>query len=151
MGGAESQCMCSCGRSYGHGHSIFGVHSDVEHESHQCDAQYCPIPCQLCKRLCSSPDHLHALEVGAIHLCGYVIRWCASRLRNETPSVGNHILAPSGVPLPVYAKSTQPLNRLKKRSKGCMNASSTQRYVFTSLYVGSNTKRIRCMGIVFPR
>jgi hypothetical protein len=43
---------------------------DVEHEKHQCDVQYCPIPCQLCKRLCSSPDHLHALEAGAIHLCG---------------------------------------------------------------------------------
>lgn len=43
---------------------------DIEHESHQCDAQYCPIPCQLCKRLCSSPNHLHALEEGAIHLCG---------------------------------------------------------------------------------
>ncbi|KAF8124364.1 hypothetical protein EV363DRAFT_1227517 [Boletus edulis] len=43
---------------------------DVEHESHQCDTQYCPIPCQLCKRLCSSPNHLHALEEDAIHLCG---------------------------------------------------------------------------------
>ncbi|KAF8549816.1 hypothetical protein OG21DRAFT_1447416 [Imleria badia] len=43
---------------------------EVEHESHQCDAQYCPIPCQLCKRTCSSSDHLHALEEGAIHLCG---------------------------------------------------------------------------------
>ncbi|KAF8726080.1 hypothetical protein AX14_008092 [Amanita brunnescens Koide BX004] len=43
---------------------------DVEHESHQCDAQYCPISCQLCKRLCSSPNHLHALEEDAVHLCG---------------------------------------------------------------------------------
>jgi hypothetical protein len=83
MGSAEFQCKCSCGRSYSLGHSISDVHSDVEHESHQCDAQYCPIPCQLCKRLCSSPNHLHALEAGAIHLCGYVIRWCASPLRER--------------------------------------------------------------------
>ncbi|KAF8340910.1 hypothetical protein F5887DRAFT_1062589 [Amanita rubescens] len=55
---------------------------DIEHESHQCDAQYCPIPCQLCKRLCSSPNHLHALEEGAIHLCGKphtCIQRCAAR------------------------------------------------------------------------
>ncbi|KAF9228234.1 hypothetical protein BS17DRAFT_850512 [Gyrodon lividus] len=43
---------------------------DVEHDDHQCDAQYCPISCQLCKRLCSSHSHLHALEADAIHLCG---------------------------------------------------------------------------------
>ncbi|KAF9239496.1 hypothetical protein BU15DRAFT_88040 [Melanogaster broomeanus] len=43
---------------------------DFEHDNHQCDAQYCPIPCQLCKRLCSSLNHLHALEADAIHLCG---------------------------------------------------------------------------------
>lgn len=71
--GAESQCKPCYGRRYSHGHSISDKFSDVEHECHQCDAQYCPIPCQLCKRLCSSPDHLHALEESAIHLCGYVI------------------------------------------------------------------------------
>jgi hypothetical protein len=47
--------------------------SDVEHDGHQCDAQYCPIFCHLCKRVCSSHNHLHALEPDAIHLCGYVI------------------------------------------------------------------------------
>ncbi|KAI9573409.1 hypothetical protein HD554DRAFT_2055827 [Boletus coccyginus] len=46
------------------------ISADVEHGSHQCDAQYCPIPCQLCKRLCSSSNHLHALEEDAVHLCG---------------------------------------------------------------------------------
>ncbi|KIJ61761.1 hypothetical protein HYDPIDRAFT_115585 [Hydnomerulius pinastri MD-312] len=46
------------------------ISSDIEHDNHQCDAQYCPIPCQLCKRLCMSPNHLHALESGANHLCG---------------------------------------------------------------------------------
>ncbi|KIJ12354.1 hypothetical protein PAXINDRAFT_171275, partial [Paxillus involutus ATCC 200175] len=46
------------------------VSVDVEHDSHQCDAQYCPIFCHLCKRLCSSHNHLHALEADAIHLCG---------------------------------------------------------------------------------
>jgi hypothetical protein len=50
------------------------VPSDIEHESHQCDAQDYPIPCQLCKRVCSSSDHLHALDEGAVHLCGYVVR-----------------------------------------------------------------------------
>ncbi|KAF8549818.1 hypothetical protein OG21DRAFT_542691 [Imleria badia] len=54
---------------------------DNEHESHQCDAQYCPIPCQLCKRLCLSSNHLHALEDGAIHLCGKphsCSQWCSA-------------------------------------------------------------------------
>ena len=32
----------------------------------------CPIPCQLCKRLCAAGDHFHAFEKGALHLCGYV-------------------------------------------------------------------------------
>ncbi|KAG8215117.1 hypothetical protein J3R82DRAFT_8568 [Butyriboletus roseoflavus] len=57
--GSEYRCKGRC-----------RISVDVEHESHQCDAQYCPIPCQLCKRLCASPDHLHALEADAIHLCG---------------------------------------------------------------------------------
>ncbi|KAG9308629.1 hypothetical protein JVU11DRAFT_11580, partial [Chiua virens] len=43
---------------------------DIEHETHQCGAQYCPIPCQLCKRLCLSHNHLHMLEQNADHLCG---------------------------------------------------------------------------------
>lgn len=41
----------------------------------------CPIPCQLCKRLCSSSNHLHALETGADHLCGQehsCMKLCAS-------------------------------------------------------------------------
>ncbi|KAI5122456.1 hypothetical protein M0805_008767 [Coniferiporia weirii] len=42
-----------------------------EHEAHICDAPMaCPIACQLCGRLCSTPDHLHGLEPDAIHLCG---------------------------------------------------------------------------------
>ena len=63
---------------------IQSILSDVEHKSHQCDAQYCPIPCQLCKRLCSSPNHLHALEEGTIHLCGYVIRGVLTTAKRDT-------------------------------------------------------------------
>ena len=77
--GSKYMCKGRCGISvyvcsYDHYYSlirlIFAILSDVEHEGHQCDAQYCPIPCQLCRRLCSSPSHLHALEEDAIHLCG---------------------------------------------------------------------------------
>ena len=77
--GSKYMCKGRCGISvyvysydhyYGQIWLIADILSDVEHEGHQCDAQYCPIPCQLCKRLCSSLNHLHALEEGAIHLCG---------------------------------------------------------------------------------
>jgi hypothetical protein len=34
----------------------------------------CPFECELCKRLCANPDHLHGLEPDAVHLCGFVFR-----------------------------------------------------------------------------
>ncbi|PCH41519.1 hypothetical protein WOLCODRAFT_163166 [Wolfiporia cocos MD-104 SS10] len=40
------------------------------HEHHVCGNRQCPLQCQLCKRLCDSQNHLHALEPGALHLCG---------------------------------------------------------------------------------
>ena len=44
-----------------------------EHEIHVCEASMsCPIQCQLCKRLCATPNHLHGLKEGESHLCGYV-------------------------------------------------------------------------------
>ncbi|KAK0189051.1 hypothetical protein F5146DRAFT_693680 [Armillaria mellea] len=46
------------------------IPSSEEHEIHVCDNRMCPIPCELCKRLCSDPNHLHGLDVQAIHLCG---------------------------------------------------------------------------------
>ncbi|KAF9218569.1 hypothetical protein BS17DRAFT_720337 [Gyrodon lividus] len=46
------------------------IASDVDHSRHECDARFCSIPCQLCKRLCSDQDHMHGLDSGAIHLCG---------------------------------------------------------------------------------
>ncbi|KAG2076123.1 hypothetical protein BDR04DRAFT_1003889 [Suillus decipiens] len=49
---------------------ICGVPIDVDHDQHQCGARLCSFTCQLCKRLCASPDHLHGLQDGAIHLCG---------------------------------------------------------------------------------
>lgn len=45
-----------------------------------CDARLCPVPCQLCKRLCANQDHLHGLEEDAIHLCGFVFDVNASVL-----------------------------------------------------------------------
>ncbi|CAL1701264.1 unnamed protein product [Somion occarium] len=44
--------------------------SNEPHNTHVCENRSCPIRCQLCKRLCASPDHLHALDSNAIHLCG---------------------------------------------------------------------------------
>ncbi|KAK0217807.1 hypothetical protein IW262DRAFT_1560097, partial [Armillaria fumosa] len=44
--------------------------SSEAHEIHVCDNRMCPIPCELCKRLCSDANHLHGLDVQAIHLCG---------------------------------------------------------------------------------
>ncbi len=140
-GGVVSQCKRSYSCSYGH--PISDIPSDVEHDSHQCDAQYCPIPCQLCKRLCSSPNHLHALEEGTIHLCGCVIRSVLTTAKRNFFE-GNHIPVLSGVALLVCVKSIWLQNLSKKPLEEGMNASSTQRYIFTSLDSGSNTKRARC-------
>ena len=57
-------------------HSLLGMRSEYTnstelHDAHLCETQSCPVQCQLCKRLCASPDHLHALRPGAIHLCGF--------------------------------------------------------------------------------
>ena len=47
-------------------------YSEDEHDEHMCDARLCPVPCQLCRRLCANQDHLHGLEADSIHLCGFV-------------------------------------------------------------------------------
>ncbi|KAI6161871.1 hypothetical protein EDD17DRAFT_1480245 [Pisolithus thermaeus] len=47
------------------------IPSDVAHFRHRCEARLCSITCQLCKRLCSDQDHMHGLEEGATHLCGW--------------------------------------------------------------------------------
>lgn len=45
--------------------------SESPHDDHTCNQQSCPLQCQLCRRLCSDGDHLHALRPGlAVHLCG---------------------------------------------------------------------------------
>ncbi|KAI6035781.1 hypothetical protein EDC04DRAFT_2571420 [Pisolithus marmoratus] len=46
------------------------IPSDFDHTRHECEARLCSVTCQLCKRLCSDQDHLHGLEVWAVHLCG---------------------------------------------------------------------------------
>ncbi|OCH90958.1 hypothetical protein OBBRIDRAFT_792770 [Obba rivulosa] len=46
------------------------IPSHEPHDLHVCAHRECPIQCQLCKRLCSCPYHLHALQEGAVHLCG---------------------------------------------------------------------------------
>ncbi|CAE6486842.1 unnamed protein product [Rhizoctonia solani] len=44
---------------------------DEPHESHVCDnSMVCPMECTLCRRLCSSTDHLHGLNPDAVHVCG---------------------------------------------------------------------------------
>lgn len=52
---------------------FWSPYSDVAHVRHECEARLCSIKCQLCKRLCSNQDHMHGLEAGAIHLCGWVL------------------------------------------------------------------------------
>ncbi|KIM22918.1 hypothetical protein M408DRAFT_277567 [Serendipita vermifera MAFF 305830] len=43
----------------------------IPHELHTCDRSLsCPIKCQLCKGYCAAGDHFHALQPGAVHLCG---------------------------------------------------------------------------------
>ncbi|TFK74975.1 hypothetical protein BDN72DRAFT_832681 [Pluteus cervinus] len=44
--------------------------SDRKHTVHACEARMCPVPCSLCKRLCTNLDHLHGLQANAVHLCG---------------------------------------------------------------------------------
>ncbi|KAK0467152.1 uncharacterized protein EV420DRAFT_1507486 [Desarmillaria tabescens] len=46
------------------------ISSSEIHEIHVCDNRMCPIPCELCKRLCSDTNHLHGLDTQATHLCG---------------------------------------------------------------------------------
>ena len=74
----------------------------------------------------------------SLRVCNSAVR---ERSRSEIPSVGNHTLVLSGALFLVFARSIPLLNQSRKRLKGCMNASSTQRYVFTSLDSGSDTKR----------
>ena len=52
--------------------SLTSPYSEDEHDEHMCDARLCPVPCQLCRRLCANQDHLHGLETDSIHLCGFV-------------------------------------------------------------------------------
>jgi hypothetical protein len=66
-----------------------------------------------------------------------------SQLQSETLFVGIHIVVLSGVPLPVCAKSIWLQNLSKKHLEEGMNASSTQRYIFTSHDASSNAKRAR--------
>lgn len=46
------------------------IPSHEEHQVHICDVRMCPLGCELCQRLCSDTDHLHALDTEAHHLCG---------------------------------------------------------------------------------
>lgn len=58
--------------------SFFTIPSDKPHDQHLCDERRCPAKCQLCKHLCSAQDHLHGLESGAVHLCGFVVNFNTS-------------------------------------------------------------------------
>jgi hypothetical protein len=53
-------------------HTII-IDRDESHDQHVCEKRTtCPYICQLCKRLCATPDHLHGLDPSEKHLCGYV-------------------------------------------------------------------------------
>ena len=68
--------------------------------------------CQLCKRLCSNPDHLHGLENGAVHLCGCVTLLFPDNL--SPPSlVGKSISAQHSARLKGSARSTRRHNQLR--------------------------------------
>ncbi|KAH7337761.1 hypothetical protein B0J17DRAFT_664159 [Rhizoctonia solani] len=50
---------------------------DEPHEFHVCKRSMdCPMECTLCRRLCSSTDHLHGLKADAVHLCGQEHNCC---------------------------------------------------------------------------
>lgn len=68
---AISQGMRFCICVFFKGRLIVSL-SHEPHEEHVCGLRSCPLSCQLCKRLCAHPDHLHGLDSKAVHLCGYV-------------------------------------------------------------------------------
>ena len=80
--------------------------SDDGHVQHECEARLCSIKCQLCKRLCSNQDHMHGLEAGATHLCGWVLSVDFARL-NLMVCVAKITRALPSVLLRAYVRSRQ--------------------------------------------
>ncbi|KAI0796932.1 hypothetical protein C8Q75DRAFT_796662 [Abortiporus biennis] len=58
------------------------IPSHQPHDVHVCETRSCPLTCQLCKRLCASPDHFHALDGSTSHLCGQA-HPCASACQSD--------------------------------------------------------------------
>jgi hypothetical protein len=91
---------------------------DEDHEQHVCDDRLCPIPCQLCKRLCANQDHLHGLQMGAIHLCGFVSIYIFYILY-----VDNVLSTDKSIPVPhsaqslVFVRLIQPHSQLRPPSR----------------------------------
>lgn len=53
--------------------TLINPSSREDHERHCCAlALSCPMKCELCNSFCSAGDHFHALQDGAVHLCGWV-------------------------------------------------------------------------------
>ncbi|KAJ6612229.1 hypothetical protein B0H10DRAFT_2165565 [Mycena sp. CBHHK59/15] len=71
---SDERHMCAspihaCGETYSCPQTCTMPSHDVDHQ-HVCNTISCPLPCELCKRLCANTNHLHGLEVDARHLCG---------------------------------------------------------------------------------
>ena len=52
------------------------ITSTKPHELHCCELiRTCPVKCKFnsCRRSCAEPDHFHALNKDAVHLCGYEV------------------------------------------------------------------------------
>ncbi|KAG9308631.1 hypothetical protein JVU11DRAFT_11582 [Chiua virens] len=136
-------------------HGFFPYPSDVEHEAHQCDAQYCPIPCQLCKRLCSSPNHLHALEEDAIHLCGYVVWLVSHSFRVITFFRKPHACSQRCGADGVCEIDTTP-ESIEETFKGmheCFQytkVNSLDHPVYVPLIILSVAKRLKCVQLIPP-
>ncbi|KXZ54769.1 hypothetical protein GPECTOR_4g839 [Gonium pectorale] len=69
-------CPHECIMPYGQPHTV-----------HQCAAQSCPQQCALCHRRCDHADHFHAMEPGAVHLCGEA-HPCREPLTRQAKSCG---------------------------------------------------------------
>lgn len=89
MDSARYLCESRVLRFYRRALSESSPGSDQEHQDHRCEKQSCSLQCQLCRRLCASSDHLHALaHDGTAHLCGWVIHGsiispCSSQDRQD--------------------------------------------------------------------
>jgi hypothetical protein len=87
----------------------------------------CPMSCQLCKRLCANPDHLHGLQAGAVHLCGFAIPVSFMVFFLYMCIAGKNTRVQLSAQQTEYAKSTRPHNLLRLPLLGVTKHSSIRR------------------------